>query len=277
MKQILVPTDFSACANNAAELAFRFARQFNSNVYLYSRIDIPDNWGSLSEEKQNTFPEAQQTIHNTEVLFKAYIDQNPDVIIKTFYSGGNMFKNIEAIVQDNAIDFVVMGSHGASGKNEFFLGSNTQKVVRQLHLPILIVKEPIKRFPFRKAIFASNFNKNEEPAFRKFLQLSSYLQIEEIHLLCIHTSSLFDPPYTLSMEAMKDFKDIAKDIECEVHLHYNFSVDRGIRQFGQELEADLLVISNHNRSPLKRMLIGSNVEALVNHADLPVLSIDFVV
>ena len=90
MKHILVPTDFSACANNAAELAFRFASQFNSNVYLYSRIDIPSNWGSLSEEKQNAFPEAQQTIHNTEMLFKTYIDQHPDISIKTFYSGGNI-------------------------------------------------------------------------------------------------------------------------------------------------------------------------------------------
>ncbi|MFT7452175.1 MAG: nucleotide-binding universal stress UspA family protein, partial [Patescibacteria group bacterium] len=51
--------------------------------------------------------------------------------------------------------------------------------------------------------------------------------------------------------------------------------DAGIRHLSDELGADLIAISNEKRHPIKRIFSGSNVEALVNHAEIPILSIDF--
>ena len=55
----------------------------------------------------------------------------------------------------------------------------------------------------------------------------------------------------------------------------DLSVEHGIRVFAEELGADLIAISNHERHPVRRILRGSTVEALVNHAAIPVLSIDY--
>ena len=275
IQNILAPTDFSACANNAVELASAFAKQLDASLFLYTNLEIPDQWPQMEAAQRNNYPEALQTIHNTEVLFRDIKTRHAELKIKTLYSGGKLFENIKAIVEDKSIDLVVMGSHGASGKNEFFLGSNTQKVLRQLHSPMLIVKNEMAEIKFDQAIFASSFNEHEKIAFRKFLQMASILKVQEIHLLSIHTDSFFNAPYVVTLEAMKDFAELSRKIPCQTHIYRDFTIDRGIRNFAEEVQADLLVISNHYRRPLKRMLAGSNVEALVNHAELPVLSIDF--
>ena len=77
------------------------------------------------------------------------------------------------------------------------------------------------------------------------------------------------------MEAMKEFQKLAAPLHAEIHLYRDFTIDNGIRFFASEIGADLIVISNHHRHPLKRIFIGSNVEAVVNHAELPVLSMDY--
>ena len=99
--------------------------------------------------------------------------------------------------------------------------------------------------------------------------------LPEIHLLAVHTSEFFDAPYILQHEAMKDFMKLAEPLACKKHIMRDFSVDSGSRSFAEKIGADLIGISNHHRSPLKRMLVGSNVEALVNHANVPVMTIDY--
>ncbi|MCB0635227.1 MAG: universal stress protein, partial [Lewinella sp.] len=64
-------------------------------------------------------------------------------------------------------------------------------------------------------------------------------------------------------------------LPCFTHLYRDLNPERGIRGLATELGADLIGISNLHRHPLKRVLSGSTVEALVNHSHLPVLSIDF--
>ncbi len=54
-------------------------------------------------------------------------------------------------------DLIVMGSHGASGFQEMFIGSNTEKVVRNSDVPVLVVKREEPEFKADKFVFASDF------------------------------------------------------------------------------------------------------------------------
>ena len=83
------------------------------------------------------------------------------------------------------------------------------------------------------------------------------------------------PVRSLSRSCYRTFREACKPLVSKAHVFRALSIDDGIRSFSEKIGADLIVISNHERHPLKRMLIGSNVEALVNHSSLPVLTIDF--
>lgn len=276
MKNILIPTDFSATASNAVRAGFDLAVQFGAQVHLYSCLDIPAAWPKLREVEKAREAEYQQTIHNTEQLFREWVEkaQALGISLQTSWSGGKFVHQVQALVKENAIDFIVMGSHGASGKKEFFIGSNTQYIVRAIHCPVLVIKEDIENYQVDKVIFASNFDEKEKTAFQYFLDFTAPLQAE-VHLVAINTRGWFGQPSYLIKEAMKDFAVLCQDRPCQTHFIKDSSIDLGIRYFADQIGADLIGISNQQRHPLKRMLSGSNVEILINHAKVPVLSIDF--
>lgn len=266
MKNILVPTDFSACASNAVNAAFQLAKKLDATVHLLHVI--------TDKKTQNDEGEWNQAIENANVLLKKIRAEHSEVECIALSATGKLLVSIQEYVEAHGIDLVVMGSHGASGKQEYFIGSNTQKVVRSLFCPVLIVKHPLKELNFDKVVFASNFNQSERAAFLKFKAFVKPF-LPEIHLVMVHTASLFDPPYILSQEAMKDFQALCEPFESHIHIYKDFTIEKGIRALSEDLDAKLIVVSNHFRHPLKRMVVGSNVEALVNHANLPLLSIDY--
>lgn len=274
MKRILVPTDFSEFAHSAYEAARRFAERFDARVHLLHVLDLPADWTALSETQKAAYPVEKKRVEEAEALLADWRADNRGVEVQVHYAGGKLKEAVLDFVTQREIELVIMGSHGKSGKSEFFIGSNTQKIVRTVHCPVLVVKEPMHSLNFDEVVFASSFNENER---RPFLAFKNFVKhfLPRIHLVYIDTASLFDPPYIVNKEAMEDFKALCKPFDAEVHIFKDLTVDRGIRQMAQQLGASLIGISNHHRHPLRRMLVGSNVEALVNHASLPVLSIDY--
>ena len=274
MKSILIPTDFSLCAQNAENAGMQLAKKFGAEVYLFHHVDLPKNWESLSVSEREGHPNALKKIYEVEASFERIRMLFPDIIIETHITGGDWIDRLRQFVEQKNIDLIVMGSHGTSGKNEFFIGSNTQKVVRRVHCPILVIKEPLKKVAFNKVIYASSFNLTEKVAFLKFKDFIKPF-LPEIHLVTIHNSEFLDGPLILQNEVLKDYAELSKPFTAHTHIVEHFTIDGGIRLLAENIGADLVVVSNHYKRPLKRMLVGSNVEALVNHANMPVLTIDF--
>lgn len=274
IKSILIPTDFSACAEDALDAGMQLAEKFRAKVHLYTNLELPWNWETMTETERSNHKEAVQLVKNADIFFKDIRKRYWEINIETHYSGGSLVESIKDLVAALGIDFIVMGSHGKSGKNEYFIGSNTQRVVRLVHCPVLVVKDKLEKVSFDKVVYASAFFRSEKEAFLKFKGFIKHF-IPELHLVAVQTSSLFDPPYVVQKEALEDFQKLAAPLKCETHIYRDFSVDKGVRSFAEDIGADLVVISNHQRSPMKRMIVGSNVEALVNHSNLPVLTIDY--
>lgn len=274
MKHILVPTDFSECAQFALDAAIQLARKFEAAIHLYHCINLPSEWGELSDDQKKAYPQIIAKIEAALEAFESIKKVHIDLDITSSYSGGKLVEEVKKTIDKKEIDFVIMGSHGKSGASEIFIGSNTQKVVRLIHRPILVIKRPLKALAFNNVVFASNFNLNEQTPFLKFKKFIEPFQ-PKIHFLGIITSYFFDVPASVTKSAIENFQKMAAPFESEAHLFKKSNIEAGVREFSEKINADLIAISNFNRRPIKRMLMGSNVEALVNHSDIPVLSIDF--
>lgn len=252
MKTILVPTDFSTCARWAEDTAASLARVFQANITMLHHLPA-------GQDRQAAMDRLEEGA-----------GRFPDLDIETEVTDQDLAEAISA----HAPWLVVMGSHGACGKQEYFIGSNTQKIVRRVHLPVLVVKNPFDpERAFRQVVFASDFREAERSAFRQFIDWVKPFT-PTVHLVAIHTSALFEPPYIVTATGMEPFRKWCEPLPCETHILADWSVDHGVRAFTESIQADLIGISNYHRHPLRRMLSGSNVEALVNHADVPVLVLD---
>lgn len=250
MQNVLVPTDFSECAAAALQAAEQWCEKFNAQLHL------------LHQEGKDTDPQAIGQINS----------MHPHAIFTQVRSEAPLWKVVEEYVGAHSIDLVIMGSHGRSGKNEFFIGSNAQRVVRMVACSVLVVKKPLGQLDFDKVMFASQFDVEDDlPVFRQFQKMVEPF-LPEVHLLHVNTT-LFAQRRRDVKSQMVVFEQAAAPLRVKSHWVKSFSVDGGIRFLAAELGVKLIGIGNHHRNPLRRMLIGSVVEALVNHSELPVLAV----
>ncbi|GAB4248731.1 MAG: universal stress protein [Saprospiraceae bacterium] len=249
MKNILVPIDFSECASAALDVAAQWCKRFGAQLHL------------LHLKNKETDPE----------LISQLIKRYPSAIFTLVERQEALWRAVANHIEAHSIYLVIMGSHGKSGKSEYFIGSNTQRVVRMVDCPVLVVKQPMEKLDFDKVLFASQFRSEDLPVFQKFKKLVEPF-LPEIHLLKVHSSFFGDAPEP-AKTSMEAFEKAAAPLAVHSHLVKSFSVDEGIRYLADELGVKLIGIGNHARKPLRRMLIGSVVEALVNHSDLPVLAV----
>ena len=275
MKKIFVPTDFSKCANAAFEVACSLATLYKSSIELFHTLDLPEGWNNLSlEEKVENRTENATVIEARQNLMELQERaRSLDIDCSIQFATGKFIKELQNHQEGNSIDLIVMGSHGISGKEEWFIGSNTQKAVRKLDANIFVVKETLDLHSVKKAAFVSGLHEADKSAFTSFLEFIKPLQPEEVHVLSIDTSSWFNQPTIIMEEALRDFKKLAQGFNCTTHFYRDFSIQSGIRHFVEENQIDLIGISNITKHPIKRIFLGSNVEILVNHAKAPVLVI----
>lgn len=275
IQHILVPTDFSVCATYAVKAATLLAKKHKASLHLITCTPLLNGKSPYANPPGEEDAAYQRQINSTNLhlndLVKDLKNSYQNIISRQVF--GPLYEAIQEYCDDYQIDLIVMGSHGMSGKNEYFIGSNTQKVVRKVHIPVLVVKNLLQSVDFKQVVFASEFNLSDKVVFEKMIEFVKK-DNPEIHLVMINTSSWFGQPYGISKAAMEDFKNYCSPLKCHLHFYRDFNVDAGIRHLSQQIKADLITISNHERHPVKRIFAGSSVEALINHADIPVLSLD---
>ncbi len=275
--KILVPTDFSKIANFALETAIDIAMNKGAEIHLYHCANIPNDWEDLPAETRYHDKLNKQIAIKARDRLKIFSDRvkSKGIDCNVHFTGGKLIKDIEEVFAEINVDLIVMGSHGASGKREWFIGSNAQKILRKHRKDTLVVKKLERPFDPKELLFVTNLNKEDRISFKKFLSFSKSFNVNTIHILCVDTSSFFTQPTIIIEEALKDFKAIAKEFKVETHFYRDYSVEAGVRHFVAKNNIDLVGISNHAKKPFKHIFQGSNVEMIVNHSDIPVLSLDY--
>ena len=99
-----------------------------------------------------------------------------------------------------------MGSHGASGFKEMFIGSNTEKVVRTAEVPVLVIKNEHDNFKIDNFVFASDFKNDNKETYRQATELAKAFGAK-IHLLFVNTASNFVTTATAKARIMDFIKD----------------------------------------------------------------------
>ena len=273
MKRILVPVDFSNEAENAARVAASIARRTNSEIFLVHMLELPVSIIDPTElSAVNTGPQALFYMKQAHEKFKTFVK-------KPFFKGLKVVESVQftmafsGIIDESKkhnIDLIVMGSQGASGLQEMFIGSNTEKVVRRSDIPVLVVKQRTDEFDVKNMIFASDFKKEGKRSFPKVLEFAKIFD-PVIHFLYINTIHNFDTTKAIEKKMDSFLKDF--DIPKSKRIIYNdISIEKGILSYAQDIDADLIALNTHGRSGLSQLFNGSIGRELANHALRPVIT-----
>jgi nucleotide-binding universal stress UspA family protein len=271
MKKILIPTDFSKSAENALKVAAQIAKKNNGEIILLHMLELPHQ-GSDAVVSGKSIPEIMffknAAINKLEDLMDA--DYLQGVPVSEIIQFEMAFDGILNISKKNDVDLIVMGSHGASGFKEMFIGSNAEKVVRNSEIPVLIIKEETNDFQVNDFVFASDFSDEIKKPFEKVLAVADKFGAK-LHLVTITTPSNFKPT-AVSEKIMNGFLANFNAANVVTHIYNDTSVEGGILNFAKSINADLIGMSTHGRKGLSHFLNGSISEDLVNHSAKPVIT-----
>ncbi|GGG34181.1 universal stress protein [Bizionia arctica] len=271
MKKILVPTDFSEEAENALKVAAQLAKKYGSEIYLTHLLELPfTQLDALSQHSE--LPEAMFFMKLARQKFK-------DVLSKKYLEGitvyetvdfNQSFSGIADTAKENNVDLIVMGSHGASGFKEMFIGSNTEKVVRTSEVPVLVIKNEHETFDINNIVFASDFKNDNKETYRQASELALAFNAK-LHLLMVNTANNFTTTAKANSRIL-DFINGYNYNNYSINIYNDENVEQGILNFSHSINADLIGISTHGRQGISHFLNGSISEDLVNHAKRPVIT-----
>lgn len=273
MKNILVPTDFSDCAKVAEEVGLEIAKKANAEIHFLHLLMTPVDWVKISLERENIFPETKAEIgHAKNELNQLKIKaEKMGLKAQVFLAFDKGREEIDQHIKHHKHDFIVMGSHGASGFKEV-VGSNTQRIIRHSPAPVLVVKKMAKKFEMKNIVFASTFQEDVNKPFSKIVEFADLMKAQ-IHLLNVNMPFHFKE--TDEAEAnMQDFLKKCTKGECTINVYNALNEERGILKFSEKINADAIAMTTHGKTGFMKLISPSITESLANHSELPVLSIN---
>jgi nucleotide-binding universal stress UspA family protein len=274
MKKIIVPIDFSEHSEYALKAAAKFAKKFNAEVLALHMLEMADvtltaSEGFVDEKTVFFFKLAEQR-------FEAFLDKDylKGVKLKPIIKHFKVFSEVNDVAKEHDADIIIMGSHGTSGVMELFVGSNTERVVRNSDIPVLVIKKNMLDVDFKSAVFACDFSRE---SIKSYLNISKMMGKLKCKLHMVHVN-LPNNSFRSSVEIEKLVADFLNKADgnlakmSEVHYVCDYTVDEGVLNFSNKMGADLVVVPTHGRKGLAHFLEGSIGEDIANHSTIPVMT-----
>ena len=274
MKKILVPIDFSEMASHALNFAIGFSEKVNGEIVLVHVIEMPVGHLSFTGEVSTSGMEAFYTgefikaTHNRmDEWAKRVQDMGQKVSVHMKF--GNAFTNISKLISEEKADWIVMGSKGASGLKEVFIGSNAERMIRHAHCPVLIIKGETHLKDIKSMAFASDLSKEQDLVANHAKDIQEMLNLK-MHLVKVKT------PYNWldESQAKKQLEHFAERNHLKDFTLHSIEADyadQGAVKFAEEEEAGMIVLGTHGKKGIDHIIGGSIAEDVVNESKIPIL------
>lgn len=278
MKKILVPTDFSKPAKLATDVAVSIAKKAKAQIVLLHILEQPTSesfnvtgevaGGDTLEEKLFTM----KLIQKAKTDFARTIEgiESEGVKVSQQIRLGNPFHGMRTVITELDVDLVVMGTSGRTQLEEMLVGSNTEKVVRHAHCPVLTIHEKPSNTDFKNIVYATSMSEGEK-GFSDVVRSIQELYNATIHLVRVNTPMNFRPDTEVKI-IMSNFAKKLRLKNFTLNVFNDLSEEEGIIHFAQSIQADMIGMATHGRTGFAHVLAGSVAEDVVVHSKRPVLT-----
>ncbi len=277
MKKILVPTDFSKTSITALEVAFDIAKKAGATVYVLHVVEEAgaDSFHITGEWQKENWDDRLYIYKLLErgkkQLEKLVQDPRFDSVkMVGELRLGNPFHGMNAIISEEKVDLVVMGTRGQTNLEAMVIGTNTERVVRNSRCPILTIHKKPATTDFKNIVYATAMSKDEE-IFSRIVKSTQKIYNSTIHMVRINTPADFQRD-----RIVKDYMaKFAKSLQLKnftLNVYNDISEEEGILYFANSIDADLIAMATHGRTGFAHVLAGSIAEDVVKKAGRPVLT-----
>ncbi len=279
MKKILVPIDYSPCADNAVSHAIEIAKKINASVHLCHSLLVPElipmgglvvwpveDYDQLKKDANKALKAYVKKIGNSPKLNKPYLPP-----LTYGCDMGSVLDVTNAIVADQKIDLVLMGTSGAGNMERFFFGSNSRAIVENTTVPLLLIPKEATYTAIEKIAFATDLSECDLNSIQTLARLFCHFNPE---ILLTHVNgepSDFHDPTTKANKFLNR-------VTCNINyakIYYRHltepDIDKGLQWVIEHGKIDMLAMVHRKNDFLSRLLGGSHTQKMAKLATLPLL------
>ena len=261
MKTILVLTDFSKSAKNAAEAAIKIAEVIHADILLLNAYVVatmlvtkePMPW-PLEYYKVLEQDSIDQLKIEEERLLEITAKQKRNkgsVNLSSLSRGGSLAEILSEIIKEKDITMIFMGGRHNKG-SELLFGSDINHVINHANRPVFIISADQLNFPVRNVVFATDLSDEDINSLNYVISLAKYFKF---HIHVCHVTgkgegnkesdhlSEFERKTDKSKRSNLSFKDLKGQ-----------HISEELTKFADHTHADLLVLTHKKHSFFWRIL-----------------------
>lgn len=276
MRRILLPTDFSANAMNAIRYAMQLFKNSSCEFYLlHTYTPAAYNVGSMSDSysalelqkimKQN----AERSMNATQKTIEEEFDTSR-FQFHSIISFNMLIFEIQDVVAEKGIDLIVMGTKGATGAQEIFLGTHTMYTIKKVKCPVLAVPSEFGFEEPKEILFPTDYRFGKSNPFLTLLREVCDLHIARLHIM----NAYYGIPLDEEQKEMKAYLDgYFKDNAHLFHIAENTDVLGAIEKFQLKNKINLLVMIHNRHNFFENLLFKPVINQVAYHTNIPFLVI----
>ncbi|MEO8112305.1 MAG: universal stress protein [Ginsengibacter sp.] len=278
IKQILVPTDFSLCAEKAINFAVQSAKFLPVQIKLYHAFDLR---GDIYTDYMGVTKEYNQSLYNDVVNklneIKSNIARADGINVDVLITKNSFQKAIKDVVKTNDIDLVIMGTVGASQIKKILFGSNTSFVIGNSKVPVLAIPSEYEWKKPNSLLFATNHFEDHTHKLDFLFEIAN-LFVAKINAI-IFTDEKKDSAGTAMLHTHE-----SPEYEKLIRKKYNKSTFTATHMVGRDFIAsmqdyvdknkvDILAMFTHKRKFLEKIFNPSITRKMSYYTKIPLLAI----
>ena len=263
-KQIMIPLDGSAFAEQALSLAQSLASEFDASLTL---ISIESNNSSNADEHNNDrlqyLEQVATPLHTAGLKTNRIIEY------------GTTAHMLHHVAEQHNIDLILMSTHGRSGIKRLLFGSVADQIVQLTQIPLLLLR-PSNNWrsrwtEFRHLLITLDGSANAETIL-DYAKLFAQRFQSQIILLSVPDQNQSEE----SLASIRHYLDGIKNHLAESNIEVQTRVTgqnagHTIVQVSQDEEIDLIMLATHGRGGFDRLMLGSVADLVVRHTTCPIL------
>jgi nucleotide-binding universal stress UspA family protein len=271
-KKILVLTDFSDAAFNAAVYAAALTRQLKSSVLIlyHSHEYLPvvtTTYAPVSPEMVHSEKNSYEKLSSLKEKLETLVDEN--TVIELIADARPLAAAVNTLTVQQQISLVVMGIAGKNALEKTLVGSNTITVAKENNVPLLVVPGKAEFRTIRNVVFACDLKNVSKtiPA----TQIHTFIDAIHAQLSILYVNKVdkkTDPAARNELNALHQIWD-----EQKVEYHYtdHENIEEGILDFADEKTMDLLIAVPKEYGFFERIFHRSLTNNLVYRTHIPLL------
>lgn len=276
MKKIILPTDFSYNAYNTISYTMNLFKDEEVTFYLLNTytpaiyqteylLHSPGQIGLGDIFQSESINQLEELKKQLEKEFK-----NPKHTIITHSAFNILVDEVSAVVASEEADLVIMGTQGATGAKEIFLGTHTVHVIKKATSPVIAIPADFQYEIPKKILFPTDYEVEYSEK-----QLEGLLYLSEIHNSSIHVIHI-SSGYDLTEIQLQNKTKLEKILEKIPHLFHdlpNQEIITGINNFQLKNKMNMLAMIKNKHTFLESLFIEPVIKKIGFHVSIPFMVI----